>query len=217
MKHPALALAMLTLFLWGCPAFWVERGPVVTPLRSLERPALADLPEPDSYLDRLSDWRREVRVGLGGQVEAILWDARLGAAGVAHEVAINHLTPAAARDLLVQRWQTLYGPQQDRWAIDLNWRFDEQFVSSRRVLEPTGWTFRLHTSQGIELAPMRVSVLRLEQAPVDGHWTGSVRLWFSWLDPRRDPVVRGDTTWLRLELRHRTGHAEITWRFPGAW
>jgi hypothetical protein len=106
----------------------------------------------------------------------------------------------------------------DRFPVDLEWRFDEQFISNRRVLDPASWTFSLVSSEGGRYAPLGSAVLRALPVPRDGVWIGAIRLWFPWTDPeRRTALLAGSTTWLRLEFKHPSGVGEVTWRFRTDW
>jgi hypothetical protein len=213
-----LPLLLLPLLLAGCPGFLVDRGEIMDPTRSLEPPAVSALPKADVYVELAARWRRETRVGIGGQVEATLVDPGLAAAEVAHEAAVQAMGAAAAADMLASRWPVLFGSLHDRFPIDLEWRFDEQFISNRRILDPAQWEFTLVTSEGPRYAPLAASTLRALPAPRDGAWIGAVRLWFPWTDPeRRTAVLAGGTSWVRLELGHPSGHGDVTWRFRTAW
>jgi hypothetical protein len=215
--HFAFVL-LAALSVQACAAFLVERGPLVLPSRTLTPPevgTLARLRDPQETIDL---WTRETRVGLGGYVEAILWDPAAARSRLAYEIALNHLGRAAAEDLIRQRWLTLYGVDQDRFAIDLRWRFDEQFIVSRRILDPTVWNFELQTASGKNLAPLAVAVLRTAVSPEQGAWRGEVRLWFPWRDQARmQLLLGGETPWVRLTLKHFSGSGEVMWRFPGSW
>lgn len=218
MRISRLVLALLPLPLAGCPAFLVDRGPIMNPTRTLEPPTVSALPPADVYVERAARWRRETRVGIGGYVEATMIDPGLAAAQVTHEAAVQGLRPAATADLLATRWPVLFGEFRDRLPIDLEWRFDEQFVSNRRILDPAQWQFSLETSDGRRYAPLAAATLRAQPIPQDGAWVGAARLWFPWTDPeRRIPIVSGDTAWLRLVMDHPSGHGEVTWRFGTAW
>ncbi|MEB3223927.1 MAG: hypothetical protein VKS61_17770 [Candidatus Sericytochromatia bacterium] len=203
----------------GCAANsgWAD-APIVAPSRSVERPAVAELPRPDAYIDALERWRRETRLGIGGHVEGVLRDPALAAAEVSHQAAVDSLGKAATADLLAHRWPVLFGPLGDRFPIDLSWRFDEQFISSRRVLDPVSWRFALETSEGLRLEPLAAAVLQAASTTRDGMWWGEVRLWFPWRHPdTRVPVLAGGARWARLTLAHTSGTGELSWRFRGAW
>lgn len=202
----------------ACAAFWVDYGVVTVPSRGLEQPALSALVRQDGARASVERWTRETRVGLGGTIEATLWDPEPARARLAYEIALNHLGRAAAEDLVAQRWSVLYGEQRDRFAIDLHWRFDEQFIFSRRILDPATWRFELQLASGLSLRPLSVAVLRNAASPEEGFWRGEVRLWFPWRDQvRRQLVLGGDNRWVRLQLIHMSGSGECTWRFPGGW
>lgn len=204
--------------LLGCAATLEGEGPVVVPTRSLEVPEAEALPASGDYVEQLERWRREARLGLGGRVEGVLREPGLAAAEVAHEAAVQSLGRAAREDLLQHRWAVLFGRLGDRFPIDLSWRFDEQFISSRRVLDPASWSLRLVTSEGDTLAPIAVSVLEASSAARDGWWVGQVRLWFPWRHPgSQAPLLGGDTRWVRLDLQHTSGSAALVWRLRGAW
>lgn len=215
--RPFLILA-LALPLAGCPAFLVERGEIMDPTRTVEPPAVSALPPSDRYVELAARWRRDTRVGIGGYVEATLIDPGLAAAQVSHEAAVQGLAAGATADALATRWPVLFGSLLDRFPVDLEWRFDEQFISNRRVLDPAQWKFALVTSDGGRYAPLAAATLRAQPIPQDGAWVGAARLWFPWTDPeRRTSLLAGGTTWLRLELTHPSGHGHVTWRFRTDW
>jgi hypothetical protein len=176
------------------------------------------LPKSDVYLDIEPRFRREQRIGLGGYASATLEDPRLAAAQIAHDATIQSMRPEAVDALIATRWAELYGQQADRFPIDLEWRFDAQFVSDARVLDPAEWTIRLETAPGGSYAPLAATKLRAENAPRDGYWEGVVRLWFPWRDPvSTRPLLGGENTFVRLALKHKTGEAAFTWRFRTAF
>jgi hypothetical protein len=214
MKRLVLAAALVCLT--GCPAFYVDRGPLVQPTRSLTRPG--SLPQAEAYLDLQQRWQREARIGVSGAVEGVLRDPSLVAAEVAHSAAIQGLDQASTRELLLNEWSNAFGPQLDRWTIDLTWRFDEQFVQHQNVLDPTGWDFGLHVDETYTYAPLLVTTLSQTQVPQQHYWEGKVRLWFPWRDPLRDRLVlAGNTRGIRLRLSHPTGTADLYWRFRTAY
>jgi hypothetical protein len=218
MRRVVWALTLMLAGVQGCAGLLQGDAAIVAPARSVERPAVADLPRAEVYVELRDRWRRETRVGVGGFVEGVLLDPTLAAAEVAHQAAVESRGRAATADLLAHRWPVLYGAQGDRFPIDLSWRFDEQFISQRRVLDPEAWRFALETSEGVRLAPLAASVLQAAPTTVDGLWVGSVRLWFSWRHPdTREPVLAGGARWARLSLAHQSGVGELTWRFRGAW
>lgn len=209
-----LTAALLALALSGCPAFYVNRGELVTPSAVLERPTPEQLPAADTFVPLQERWRRDVRLGLGGYAVGTLYDPRLAAAQVAHEGAVQNLRTNALQGLLTNRWATYYGERLDRFPIDVEWRFDEQFISQSAILEPASWVLLLRTSTGLELAPLSVSVLRAEKAPRQGYWEGAIRLWFPWRDAVSQQVILGgQTDWVALQLKHPSGEGELTWRF----
>lgn len=211
-------LLLLALPLAGCPAFLVERGEIMDPTRTLALPGVSALPRADAYVELAARWRRDTRVGIGGYVEATLIDPGLAAAQVAHEAAVAAQGAPAIADMLATRWPVLYGTLADRFPIDLEWRFDEQFISNRRILDPAQWTFKLVSSDGGQYAPLAATTLRAQPSPQDGAWVGAARLWFPWIDPeRRTAILAGATTWVRLELTHPSGHGDVTWRFRTDW
>lgn len=217
-RMPLFASLALMLSLQACAAFWVDYGGLTVPSRTLDRPELSALAQQDGLLEVVEHWTRETRVGLGGTVEATLWDPEAARARLASEIALNHLGRSAAEDLVAQRWLVLYGPRKDRFAIDLRWRFDEQFIFSRRILDPAHWQFELQLASGELLSPQAVAVLRSGVSPEAGAWRGEVRLWFPWRDQaRRHLVLGGENRWVRLRMRHFSGSGEVTWRFPGGW
>ncbi|MEB3330245.1 MAG: hypothetical protein VKQ33_13535 [Candidatus Sericytochromatia bacterium] len=202
----------------GCAELLRGEAAFVVPARSLERPRVGELPGAEVYVELRDRWRRETRLGIGGLVEGVLADPALAAAEVAHQAAVESRGRAATADLLAHRWAVLYGPHGDRFPIDLRWRFDEQFISQRRVLSPDAWRFALETSEGGALTPLAASVLHAAPTTVDGAWVGAVRLWFPWRHPdTRVPVLAGGVRWARLRLAHQSGVGELTWRFRGAW
>lgn len=211
-------LTTLILPLAGCPAFLVDRGEIMDPTRTLEPPAVSALPAADTYVELAARWRRDTRVGIGGYVEATLIDPGLAAAQVAHEAAVQAVGAGAIADLIGTRWPVLYGAMRDRFPVDLAWRFDEQFISNRRILDPAQWTFTLVTSDGSRFQPLAATTLRALPIPQDGAWVGAARLWFPWTDPdRRTAILAGGTAWVALEMTHPSGDGEVTWRFRTAW
>ena len=136
----------------------------------------------------------------------------------AHSAAIQGLDQAATRELLLNEWSNAFGPQLDRWSIDLTWRFDEQFVQHQNVLDPTAWDFTLHVDEAYTYAPLAVSTLSQTQVPQQHYWEGKVRLWFPWRDPLRDrTLLAGNTRGIRLRMSHPTGSADLFWRFRTAY
>ena len=211
-------LLLIPLLLAGCPAFLVDRGEIMEPTRTLEPPGVSALPRADQYVEQAARWRRDTRVGIGGYVEATLLEPGLAAAQVSHEAAVQGLAAGAVADALGTRWPVLFGALRDRFPIDLEWRFDEQFISNRRVLDPAQWKFELHASDGSRYAPLAAATLRAQPIPQDGAWVGAARLWFPWTDPeRRTAILAGGTSWVRLEMTHPSGHGEVTWRFRTDW
>lgn len=210
---PILATLLATT-LAGCPAFYVDRGSLVTPSAVIDRPSPEKLPAPDAYVELEKKWEREVKIGLGGYITGTLFDPKLAAAEVAHEAAVQNLRPNAVQSLLATRWATYYGEALDRFPIDLDWRFDEQFISKSAILDPASWTITLRTSTGLNLEPVSVSILKAEKAPRQGYWEGQVRLWFPWRDAvSQQLVLGGQTDWVALQLKHPSGEGELTWRF----
>lgn len=207
----AVALVALTA---GCPAFFVDRGEIVNPTRDLTPPNALRLPAPGEYVVQQERWRREVRLGLGGFAVATLRDPALSAAEVAHEAALQDLRGAELQSLLANRWATWYGAERDRFPIDVEWRFDEQFISKAAILDPAEWQILLRTSDGRTYAPLSVVVLEASQAPRAGYWEGKVRLWFPWRDVEADrQILGGQASWVSLELDHPSGSGAVTWRF----
>lgn len=213
-----LLTLLVALSLSGCAAFIVERGEVVAPTRSLARPTVTSLPDQARFADLSTQWRREGRIGVGGHVEATMLDPLLAAAQVSHEAAVQGLDRMATTELLTSRWLTFFGVDQDRWPIDLDWRFDEQFISNAKVLDPTRWTFVLRGSDGRAHKPLAVSVLTAGRVPEDGYWVGKVRVWFPYRDAEKAVVLLGgETSRVELELRHASGDVTLTWRFHNAF
>lgn len=208
-----LAACLLAALLAGCPAFYVERGGFVSPAGSLAAPAVEALPPPGAYVDGLEAWQRTARIGVGGYATATLVDPRLAAAEVSHSAALQTASGAAKASLLENRWATYYGPQRDRFPIELEWRFDEQFVRASRILDPDEWTFTLVTSDGARLVPLQTSTVEAGRTPKEGFWEGKLRLFFPWRQRDGRRTLGGQVSWIRLELEHRTGDAEFTWRF----
>jgi hypothetical protein len=212
-----IALALLTVLslgLTGCPAFYVDRGSLVTPSAALDRPAPDKLPASSTYVELSEKWRRDVRIGLGGYAQATLYDPKLAAAQIAHEAAVQSMRPNDLQGLITNRWATYYGDERDRFPIDILWHFEEQFISKSTILDPTAWTISLVTSTGLTVAPLSVSTLRAEKAPRAGLWEGAVRLWFPWRDAVSQQVLLGgQTDWVALKLSHPSGSGELTWRF----
>jgi hypothetical protein len=207
----AVALVALTT---GCPAFVVDRGEIVSPSRELTRPTPRALPAASTYVDLQDRWRRELRLGLGGHAVGTLVDPALAAAEVAHEAALQDLRGAALDTLLANRWATYYGTELDRFPIDVEWRFDEQFITKPAILDPANWEIKLHTSSARSYAPLSVAVLSSEPKPRDGQWTGRIRLWFPWRDAETgNTLVGGATSWVSLSLDHPSGSGDMTWRF----
>ena len=202
----------------GCPAFLVDRGEIVEPTSDIAPPPVSRMPRADAYVELAAKWRRTTRVGIGGHAELTLIEPGLAAAEVAHEAAIQSAGDATVADMLLTRWPVLFGVMRDRFPIDIEWRFDEQFIGNRRILDPEGWTFTLISSTGARFAPLGTAVLRQLPAPQDGAWVGAVRLWFPWLDPeRRTQLLAGETKWVQLVLRHPSGVGDATWRFSPSW
>ncbi|MEB3285704.1 MAG: hypothetical protein VKN33_10505 [Candidatus Sericytochromatia bacterium] len=217
LRLPTVGFLSLVI-LNACAAFWVERGPVVVPSRTLAPPETRVWDVRSDPRAEVERWTRSTRVGLGGYVDAVLWDPTAAQSQLAYEIALNHLGRAAASDLSTQRWSTLYGAERDRFPIDLRWRFDEQFIASRRILDPGTWRFELQLATGGPLSPHSVAVLKSSVSAQDGFWNGEVRLWFPWRDPvRHQLVLGGENPWVRLVMSHFSGNGEVTWRFPGAW
>ncbi|MDB5100783.1 MAG: hypothetical protein JWM80_5204 [Cyanobacteria bacterium RYN_339] len=216
MIHRILLAGLAAALLAGCPAFYVDRGPLVQPTRTLVRPP--GLPAADAYVALDTQWRREARIGVAGAVEGLLRDPELVAAEVAHSAAVQSLDHDAARDLLRTEWLSAFGQQLDRWTIDLTWRFDEQFVQHQTVLDPSTWTFSVRVDETYDYPPLAVLGLSHTQVPQQHFWEGKVRLWFPWRDPLHDRLVlAGITRAIRLRLRHPTGSADLYWRFRTAY
>lgn len=206
--------AVLVALTTGCPAFFVDRGEIVTPVRDLSPPNALALPPASDYVVQQNRWRREVHLGLGGFAVATLRDPALSAAEVAHDAALQDIRGAALQSLLANRWATWYGAERDRFAIDLDWRFDAQFVSKAAILDPAEWQLLLRTSDGQTYRPLSTAVLAASQTPRDGYWEGKVRLWFPWRDIAADrQVLGGQASWASLELDHPSGSGAATWRF----
>ena len=163
----ALAVGLVALTT-GCPAFFVDRGEIVQPTRELAPPSSSALPSAGTYVELLDRWRREVRLGLGGFAVATLRDPALAAAEVSHEVALQNLRGAEIRTLLTNRWATWYGTELDRFPIDVEWRFDEQFITQSAILDPASWEIGLRTSDGRFYRPIATSVLAASQTPREG-------------------------------------------------
>jgi hypothetical protein len=213
-----LALLATCVLTTGCPAFYVERGEVIQPSRSLARPAAQNLPAADTWVDRRALWSREVRIGLGGYVAATLIDPSLAASEIAHDAAIEDARGSELEDLIANRWVALYGADRDRFPIDLAWRFDAQFVGNDRVLDPASWAIALTTASGETLAPMATAVVSASRAPVDGYWEGRVRLWFPWRDAvTGTPILGAQKASEALSLRHPSGSGTATWRFRSGY
>lgn len=207
-------LPLTAVMLAGCPAFYVDRGSLVTPSAALDRPMPDKLPDSTTYVELAERWRRDVRIGLGGYAQATLYDPKLAAAQIAHEAAVQSMRANDIQGLITNRWATYYGDERDRFPIDILWTFEEQFISKSTILDPAGWTITLATSTGLTLAPLSVSVLRAEKAPRQGQWEGAVRLWFPWRDAVSQQVLLGgQTDWVALKLAHPSGTGELTWRF----
>ena len=216
LRRLVTALA-LTAPLTGCPAFFVDRGELVRPSASVDRPAVGQLPPAAEFVELEERWRRETRIGLGGYAEATLIDPRLAAAMVAHEGAVQSMRPQALEGQLATTWETFYGAEGDRFPIDVTWRFDQQFISQGRILDPAEWQITVQAS-GREIAPLAVSRLEAADAPQGGYWEGKVRLWF----PMRDlesghRLLGGETDVLTLRLVHRSGSASLSWRFSSVF
>lgn len=208
-----LAALALVFPLAGCPAFFVDRGELVRPSASLEQPAVSQLPASSQYVELAEQWRRDTRIGVGGYAEATLLDPKLAAAMVAHQGAVQNMRPQALAAQLATTWETLYGAERDRFAIDVDWRFDQQFISQGRILDPGEWEITLQAN-GREIAPLAVSRLEAAGTPRQGYWEGRVRLWF----PVRDlesgrRLLGGETDVLTLRLQHRSGRGQLSWRF----
>lgn len=209
-----LALGSLT----ACPAFFIDRGELVAPAHDNGRPSVQSLPGAATYPELQDRWRREAQIGAAGAVVGTLREPNLVAAEVAHNAAVQSLDRDATRDLLVTTWTNAFGADLDRFSIDLDWRFDEQFVSHPEVLDPSNWTFILHVDERQTYAPIAVATLAHGQVPVQHFWEGSVRLWFPWKDHQRDRILlAGGTRVIRLELRHPSGTTDLTWRFRSAY
>lgn len=207
-------LAGLVALTTGCPAFFVDRGEIVQPTRALTPPSSAALPPANTYVELQDRWRREVRLGLGGFAVATLRDPGLAAAEVAHEAARQHLHGAEVRTLLANRWAAWYGTEHDRFPIDLEWRFDEQFITKAAILDPATWEIGLRTSDGRFYRPIATSVFSASKTPREGYWEGRVRLWFPWRDAEAGTqLLGGQTSWVSLELDHPSGSGAVTWRF----
>jgi hypothetical protein len=210
--------ALATCLLTACPAFFINRGGLVAPTNNNVRPAVTSLPNASSYVELQDRWRREASVGAAGSVIGTLKDPGLVAAEVSHRAAVEGLNQAATDDLLISTWSNAFGPDLDRWSIDLDWRFDEQFVTHPEVLDPSTWTFVLHVDERVEYAPLGVSTLSHGQVPVQHYWEGRIRLWFPWRDHTRDlTLLSGITREIRLEMRHPSGTGDLTWRFRTAF
>ena len=135
-------------------------------------------------------------------------------AQVAHDAAVAGGNATSTYEALATAWNTAYGPERDRWPIDVEWRFAEQFVTHREVLDPATWTFVLHVDDRLEYDPVGTTVLKSEKIAVEHYWEGAIRLWFPWKDYRRDRVLlAGATRFVRLEIKHPSGNANVTWRF----
>ena len=212
------AATLLVCQLAACPAFFLDQGELVAPSHSINRPLVAALPGADAFVELQNHWRREAHIGAAGAVIGTLRDSTLVAAEVSHTAALQGLDRAATGDLLATTWATSFGPDLDRWAIDLDWRFDEQFVTRPEVLDPANWTFVLHVDEHIDYAPLAVTTLAHGQVPVNHFWEGQVRLWFPWRDHRRDlTLLAGITRSIRLEMNHPSGTGDLTWRFRTAY
>jgi hypothetical protein len=216
--HFVSALVASSLLLSGCPAFYVERGEVIAPSASLARPTAATLPAAKTFVDRRALWQREVRIGLGGYVLATLIDPSLAAAQIAHDAAIEDTRGAALDGLIANRWTALYGANRDRFPIDLDWRFDAQFVTNDRVLDPASWAIALKTGTGETVSPMATTIVAASSAPREGYWEGTVRLWFPWRDVvTGTPLLGGQNASVALSLRHPSGSGTATWRFRSGY
>jgi hypothetical protein len=214
----ALALLATSALTTGCPAFYVDRGEVIQPSSSLARPQAQGLPAADTFVDRQARWSREVRIGLGGYVLATLVDPSLAASEIAHDAAIEDMRGRALEGLIANRWVSLYGADRDRFPIDLAWRFDAQFVSNDRVLDPASWTITLNTASGERLAPLAATIVAASRAPQDGYWEGRVRLWFPWRDAvTGTPILGAQNASVALSLRHPSGSGTATWRFRSGY
>jgi hypothetical protein len=116
--------------------------------------------------------------------------------------------------MIENRWNALYGKDRDRFPIDVQWRFDEQFVTKGEILDPANWTVQLRTSAGKTYAPLSTAVLATATAPKEGYWEGAVRFWFPWRDPvEKTPLLGGQNSSLSLSMAHPSGSGTFTWRF----
>lgn len=209
-----LALALVVALTTGCPAFFVDRGEIVAPTRDLARPAAKALPASSTFVDLQERWTREIRLGLGGHAVAVLKDPGLAAAEIAHEAALQDVRGAELETLITNRWTTYFGPEGDRFPIDVTWRFNEQFITKAAILDPASWNIELVTSSGKRFAPVATTVLSATPKPTGGCWQGAIRLWFPWRDPdSADAVIAGHTSWVALSLDHPSGSGDLTWRF----
>lgn len=211
----AIASAVgLAALLAGCPAFYVDRGDVVSPSRSAAQPTVQALPPANAYVDLRERWQREIQIGLGGYALATLIDPALAAAELSHDAAVESLHGAELESALENRWDALYGASRDRFPIDIDWRFDSQFITKSEVLDPAEWTMTLRSSSGQTFQPLSTTVLNAAATPKDGFWEGSFRLWFPWRDPvTKMPLLGGQNSWVSLQLAHVSGSGTFTWRF----
>lgn len=204
----------LAALLAGCPAFYVDRGDVVAPSRSVSQPTVQSLPPANAYVDLRARWQREIQIGLGGYAVATLIDPALAAAELSHDAALEDLHGAELASALENRWDALYGADRDRFPIDINWRFDAQFISKSEVLDPAQWTMVLKSSSGQTYQPLSMTILNASATPQEGFWEGSFRLWFPYRDPvTKMPLLGGQNSWLSLQLAHVSGSGTATWRF----
>lgn len=214
-----MSVGTLALACAGCPAIMADSGSgMVSPSATDRMPARADLPKAERFVDLDNTWRRSTRIGLGGSADATIEDPLLVAAAIAHDAAINGRNGADVDGMIQTRWTDLFGQQADRFAIDVSWRFDTQFVAEDTILDPGQWTITLYDGEGHHYAPLAATQLSASRVPEDNAWEGTIRLWFPWRDPQTTGKLLGGTnSSLRLVLSHPSGQGEFTWRFRSVY
>lgn len=210
-------LGLLTaLALAGCPALWVDRGAISRFESDLTRPANPRFPDPEQLPALETSFSRETRIGLAGYARAVWLDPRLVLARVASAAARDGQSPLAREQALAEAWTIAFGPRADRLAVEIDWRFDRQFVSDPGVLDPERWRIGLTVDREAPVPPVdRVTLSRTAEGEED--FSGRVRLSFPARRPGSVlPLVPPGAREVSLQLRHPTGDGRFTWRLqPG--
>lgn len=212
----SLAAVLLALSLAGCPALWVDRGALTRFTPDLARPANPRFPEASVLPDAEAAFGRESRIGLAGYARAVWLDPALVVARVAATAEREGQGDLAREQALAEAWTIAFGPLSDRHAVEIEWRFDRQFVSDPGILDPAGWRFSLVVDRAPGVSPVdRVTLERHAEGRSD--YSGRVRLSFPARRPGSvAPLVPPGAREVDLVLQHPKGDGRFGWRLqPG--